>query len=107
MTRKREPCTFTPKQALELRIPLVETSTGGDRRGAFGLFTLADLRASLDTVIGRLTEDHAALCRLIQRHGPGQLIAECGLSDAELSQLITMTTRIAGPARDTEVRTPI
>lgn len=106
MTTKRKTHTITPKQALEFRLPLLDASTGQERRSALGLFTLGELQATLDAQIGRLTEDHAALSRLIEDYSSGQLIAECGLSDAELSQLIMMTMGIAGPAGDTEVRTP-
>ena len=106
MSTKRKTHTMTPKQALECRLPLLDASTGRERRDAFGLFTLADLRATLDACIGRLTEDHAALSRVIERHSSGQLIAECGFSDVELSRLISMTTRITGPAGDIVVSTP-
>ena len=96
---------MTLKQALECRFSLLNGTSGRERRGAFGLFTLPDLQATLDAEISRLTEDHAALSRLIGHHSPGQLIAESGFSNAELSRLITTATPLVRPT-DTEVCTP-
>ena len=98
--------TFTPKQALEMRLPLLDAFTGCERRGAFGLFTLGDLATTLDEHIRGLQEDRDALSQVIEGHGRGQLIAECGLSDAELGRLFLMVTRIAEPAGDINVHTP-
>ena len=101
--KKPKPVTLTPKQALEMRLTMMEASTQRIRRGALGLFRICDVEASVDAVAEELNKARTVLGEISTKHPSNCLIAEITLSDSELEQLILIATRFCDPVVGSEI----
>ena len=104
--KKLKPFTLTPKQALELRLNMMDASTQKIRRQALGLFRLCDVEASVDAVVEKLNKARTALGEISAKYPGNRLIAESALSESELEQLIAIVTQFPIGRQECFVVTP-
>lgn len=69
---------------------MLEASSGKQRRGKFGSFQFADIRATAEAAIARSAERLQRIDELSAKHGAATLVLEASLTPAELADLFVV-----------------